>query len=108
MYIGALLLAIGALRASTFLHHAILSNCMRSPMSFYDTTPVGRIVNRFSKDIDVVDTLIPRNMDAWIKCTIHVLSTAFVISFSTPLILTVILPLSIVYYIVQVFSSCAF
>ena len=102
MYVGALLLAIGALRASTYLHEAILSNCMRSPMSFYDTTPVGRIVNRFSKDIDVVDTIIPRNMDAWIKCTIHVLATVFVISFSTPLFLAVILPLGIIYYVVQV------
>lgn len=105
VYLGALFLALGALQASMVLHHRLLSNCLRSPMSFYDTTPLGRIVNRFSKDVDVVDTLIPRNVDAWLKCTLHVLATMIVISVSTPYFLTVIIPLGFIYYIVQVLSQ---
>ena len=47
--------AYGAIRASKTLHEALLSNIMRCPMSFFDTTPLGRIINRFSKDVDTMD-----------------------------------------------------
>ena len=47
--------AYGAIKASKTLHEALLSNIMRCPMSFFDTTPLGRIINRFSKDVDTLD-----------------------------------------------------
>lgn len=40
------------LRASSTLHNDIFSKMMASPMKFFDTTPVGRIINRFSADLD--------------------------------------------------------
>ena len=40
------------LGASTRLHDQVFAKVLRSPMSFFDTTPVGRILNRFSKDLD--------------------------------------------------------
>ena len=106
MICGAFCLAFGSLRASTNLHQAILKNCLRSPMSFYDTTPLGRIVNRFAKDIDVIDTIIPRNLDAWGKCTINVMATVIMISYATPLFMAVIFPLGIFYFFVQVPANC--
>ena len=102
VFISALLMAVAALRASQHLHHGILTNCLRSPMLFYDTTPMGRVVNRFSKDVDVIDTIIPRNVDHWARCIVHVTSTLIVISVATPLVLAVILPISVFYFIVQV------
>lgn len=105
MFIAGLALARGALKGSSHLHLSILENTLRSPATFFDTTPIGRIVNRFSKDIDMIDATLPRTFDMWIKCIIHVFSTIFVISFSTPLVLSIILPLGIVYYFVQVLQQ---
>ncbi|KIL64510.1 hypothetical protein M378DRAFT_163292 [Amanita muscaria Koide BX008] len=41
--------------ASQRLHKDAVERVMRSPMSFFETTPLGRIMNRFSKDIDTID-----------------------------------------------------
>lgn len=52
---------LGCLRASASFHSELLHSVMRSPLSFFDTTPMGRIVNRFSKDIESIDKNIPMN-----------------------------------------------
>lgn len=49
VFLGTLLLADGAIRASRILHTQLLSNILRAPMLFFDTTPSGRVVNRFAK-----------------------------------------------------------
>lgn len=42
-------------RASTKMHHKAIERVLRLPMSFFDTTPIGRIINRFTKDIRILD-----------------------------------------------------
>ncbi|XP_045054550.2 ATP-binding cassette sub-family C member 5 isoform X2 [Desmodus rotundus] len=42
----------GTLRASSRLHDELFRRILRSPMKFFDTTPTGRILNRFSRDMD--------------------------------------------------------
>ena len=66
--------ALGTIKASRVLHQNILGNIVKSPMSFFDQTPVGRIVNRFAKDIDVIDVLLPMNLRSWVLCFISVRS----------------------------------
>jgi len=46
--------SIGAVFASTILHSKLLDNIMRVPMAFFDTTPLGRIVNRFRYVVHVL------------------------------------------------------
>ncbi|RKP37855.1 ABC transporter [Dimargaris cristalligena] len=50
------------MKGSLALHDQALQKVAYSPMSFFDTTPLGRIINRFSKDVDGVDNLL---LDAW-------------------------------------------
>lgn len=45
----------GSLRASKRLHEQLLHHLMRAKFRFFDSTPLGRIINRFSKDIEAVD-----------------------------------------------------
>ncbi|KAG1691094.1 Multidrug resistance-associated protein 1 [Nymphon striatum] len=56
--IGGMGFAYGTVKAGEILHENMLQNIMRSPMSFFDTTPMGRILNRFSKDINDIDVNI--------------------------------------------------
>ncbi|KAJ2612967.1 hypothetical protein H4S08_002464 [Coemansia sp. RSA 1365] len=51
-----------ATRASTVVHQNMLTGVLRSPMSFFDTTPTGRILNRFSSDMQECDEVLPENI----------------------------------------------
>ncbi|XP_058240892.1 canalicular multispecific organic anion transporter 1 isoform X4 [Hemibagrus wyckioides] len=103
VFLGTLLLADGAIRASRILHSRLLNNILRAPMLFFDTTPSGRVVNRFAKDVLTVDEMIPVSFRSWILCLFGVLGTLFVICLATPLFTAVIVPLAVVYYFVQRF-----
>ena len=102
MYLAAFVLVIGGTRATALLHLSLLHSCLRAPMAFFDTTPVGRIINRFSKDLDTVDTSLPRNFELCFMCGFKLVGTMFVITYSTPIFLVVMIPLGIFYYFVQV------
>jgi len=56
-------IAFACAKAATTLHQTILKKILRVPMAFFDTTPLGRILNRFSKDQDSVDMGLP----IWIR-----------------------------------------
>ena len=89
-------------RASGKLHGDMLSNILRSPMEFFDTTPMGRILNRFSRDIETIDNILPNLIRSWMNTFFSVIATIVVISYSTPIFLSVVLPLGIFYYFIQV------
>ncbi|XP_076331066.1 multidrug resistance-associated protein 1-like isoform X3 [Tachypleus tridentatus] len=95
------ILFTGAVRASRVLHHSMLQSVMRAPMCFFDTTPMGRTLNRFGKDIDVVDIQIPLNFDGWIDCLLQVLSTIIIISVTNPVFIAAVIPIGLIYVFIQ-------
>ena len=98
----ALIAAISMVVAAGILHGKMLSNILRSPMSFFDTTPIGRILNRFSRDIETIDNVLPQLIRSFMNTFFSVASTIVVISYSTPIFLSVVVPLGLLYYFVQV------
>lgn len=56
-FLADLCLCLGAWRASVMLHNYMAANVFRNPMKFFDATPTGRILSRFSGDVEVVDKL---------------------------------------------------
>ena len=95
-------MAVAGVLGSTLLHKQLLYNVLRSPVLFFDITPLGRIINRFSKDVDSIDSIIPKTLTWCIKISVDVTATVFVISYSTPIFLSVLLPLTVIYFFVQV------
>ena len=56
-FLSIIVITFGTIRASISLHSSLLASILRAPMAFFDTTPTGRIVNRFSKDMDEIDIM---------------------------------------------------
>ena len=105
MFLAALALAFGALRASTILQFDLLHNTLLSPMQFFETTPSGRIMNRFAKDIDVIDSTLPGMFRMAFNCFFRTVTTVIVIMYATPMAGVAFAALSVFYFLIQV-SSC--
>ena len=67
------------IRSARTFQSEVLTGVMKSPMSFFDTTPSGRIVNRFGKDLDAVDMTIPGSIRQWISCILRVIGTLYIL-----------------------------
>ena len=102
LLIASIIKGHGRFRASINLHGTLLLNILRSPNHFFDVTPTGRIINRFSKDLDTIDLMVPFTMTRFAHMALETLCTVGVIGYSTPLVLVVLVPLALLYYLIQV------
>ncbi|KAF0715600.1 hypothetical protein As57867_003289, partial [Aphanomyces stellatus] len=98
--VRVLLVSLAGLRASKMMFDDMTKALLGAPMQFFDTNPVGRILNRFSGDISAVDSRLPNQFGLF-------LSTLFVLIFSLGTTIFVIkslglilLPLLWIYYTV--------
>ncbi len=98
---GSIFLYLSTLRGAERLHFHTLHAVLRAPMSFFDTTPQGRILNRFSKDVDVLDTTMPMILRGWITCLLGVISTFVIICYTTPMFIVPLAVVLICYFFVQ-------
>lgn len=68
VFLATLSMFLGALGAARFLHNDLLYKVIRAPTAFFDRTPLGRIINRFSHDVSEVDNDFPATLRAWASC----------------------------------------
>ncbi|XP_014553908.1 hypothetical protein COCVIDRAFT_28966 [Bipolaris victoriae FI3] len=90
-----------SIEASRKLHERMAFAIFRSPMSFFETTPAGRILNRFSSDIYRVDEVLARTFNMLFVNSARAGFTLVVISWSTPAFVALILPLGALYLYIQ-------
>ena len=89
------------IQGSKRLHNDMAISVLRAPMSFFETTPIGRILNRFSNDIYKVDEILGRVFGMFFSNSTKVLFTIIVICFSTWQFIFLILPLGVLYVYYQ-------
>uniref|UniRef100_A0A8C9ZNG8 Multidrug resistance-associated protein 1 n=1 Tax=Sander lucioperca TaxID=283035 RepID=A0A8C9ZNG8_SANLU len=95
--------SIGGILASRCLHQSMLYDVLRSPMSFFERTPSGNLVNRFAKEMDTIDSVIPSIIKMFMGSMLNVLGACVIILIATPLLAIIIPVLGLLYFFVQRF-----
>ncbi|KAH9811640.1 hypothetical protein DFH28DRAFT_433779 [Melampsora americana] len=93
-----LVLYNGALRASQRLYKSTLRAVLCSPLRFFDTVPLGRLLNRFGKDFEGIDSSLPDNLGRSLMYGLNVATTIVSIAFVTPTFLIPFAIISILYW----------
>ncbi|KAM9950143.1 hypothetical protein ACTFIT_011382 [Dictyostelium discoideum] len=92
-----------AVRAAHSIHHELFNALLKKPMSFFDQTPLGRIINRFTRDLDIIDNLIATSIAQFFTLMLSVLATLILISIIVPWLLIPLAPICILFFILQYF-----
>ncbi|XP_070785440.1 ATP-binding cassette sub-family C member 9 isoform X1 [Enoplosus armatus] len=95
------------LSAATNLHHNLLNKIIHAPIRFFDITPLGQILNRFSADTNIIDQHIPPTLESLTRSTLLCLSAIGVISSITPAFLIALIPLAVAFYFIQKYFRVA-
>nr|XP_023472034.1 multidrug resistance-associated protein 6 [Equus caballus] len=88
---------LGGIRASRLLFQRLLWDVARSPISFFEQTPVGNLLARFSKETDIVDVDIPDKFRSLLVYAFGLLEVSLVVTVATPAAVLVLLPLLLLY-----------
>ena len=90
-------MSLFGVRASRTLHHELGKSVLSKSMSWFDRTPSGRIINRFTKDMYLIDLLLSMMVEFAIATSLGVLGVLIVISIIVPISLGGFLVLAFFY-----------
>ncbi|XP_054155688.1 multidrug resistance-associated protein 1-like [Oppia nitens] len=95
------LYAVSIIRTSKRLHRQLLARVMHAPMEFFDTTPLGRLLNRFNKDMYLIDIHLPVMFSQSLDYFLQLIGIVVSISIMTPMFLIPFIVSVIIYYFLQ-------
>jgi ABC-type multidrug transport system fused ATPase/permease subunit len=93
--------ANGAITGARKIHETAFARILRAPLSYFDTTPLGRIMNRFAKDQDGVDNAVLDSIRRFVMNFANCLSIFGVILSATPLFSIPMFFILVLYYFTQ-------
>ncbi|XP_054634835.1 ATP-binding cassette sub-family C member 10 [Dunckerocampus dactyliophorus] len=99
----AFLFAYGAISAATVIHNRLLDRVLKATVTFFDTTPLGRILNRFSSDLYSVDDSLPFILNILLANVFGLLGMLVMMTYGLPWLLLALLPLALLYHRTQLF-----
>ena len=92
-----------SLVASERMHNEMLKCIVRAPILFFDSNPVGRILNRFTKDITFADEYLPFSLYDFLQCILMVLGAVIVVCLGSPIIFIALIPLVIYFHFLRLY-----
>jgi len=100
-FMRAFLFAFGGVVAARAIHQKLLKSVVRAKIVFFDTTPIGQILNRFSSDLSTVDDSLPFILNIFLANFFGVIGPLAVTVYALPWLLLLLLPLTAIYLHVQ-------
>jgi ABC-type multidrug transport system fused ATPase/permease subunit len=82
-------------------HDQMLMSVLRAPVRFFDSTPVGRILQRFSRDLESVDVHLQWSFESFIHCVLHVSVSLVLVLTVMPAMIFIVAPTLWIYNRVQ-------
>lgn len=98
-----ILLLYSSIRGSKVLHDKMASSVMGSSMGFFESTPIGRIINRFSSDMSTVDHSLKYIFSYFFRSILNYCLTVLLIGYNMPWFLVFNASLLVIYLYYQVY-----
>lgn len=89
-----------ALNSSKNLHNAMAKAVIKAPVFFFDTNPAGRILNRFSRDIGVMDDLLPLVFLDALQLMLFCAGAVILPSILNPWVVVAALPMAVFFFLI--------
>ncbi len=89
------------IKAGKSMHDDMLKSVLKAPIRFFDSTPVGRILQRFSRDVESVDIYLQWSFVSVVHSLLQVTVSLFLILMLIPWMVFVVVPVMFLYYGIQ-------
>ena len=100
--VRSLLIAKARVKAAVRLHERLLNSVMHAPVSWFESTPIGRILSRFSSDMDRIDLELGSTLAQLLSCVFNVAGALVAIALATKGLFLAIVPIILfVFYRMQ-------
>lgn len=99
--VRSFLFAYAGLRAAIIVHGVLLKSVVRAKFKFFDVTPVGRMLNRFSSDTYTIDDSLPFILNIFLAQFFGLMGALITTLYALPWIGVVIVPILPVYLSIQ-------
>ncbi len=80
----AVFIVVGGIKASNGMHNNLLNSIMHAPLLFFNSNPIGRILNRFSRDLQQMDEWLPNTLHMFLEVLMIIMSVFIIICMNSP------------------------
>lgn len=100
-YFRSMYLLTRGLLAGLQCHSDLARGVLRAPLRFFEANPVGRILNRFSRDLEAIELALPASLLDAGHCVFEALAICLVVAIVAPITIVILTPVTVLYLLLQ-------